>query len=189
MLNTCAFFFAMGQTPSMSRYYHQMTDFVATKRNNFRRSARNTAAHMDDNTKRVITINRGPQATKFVKNRISTSKYSVLTFLPKFLFEQFRKYSNIFFLCIAVLQVKCATWFDGMVAFVLANSGCLSNRPIYHCCSSINYSLLCSSERNYRRRGTLLIPNKLLFFFLNPRALIWTRNGIFKTVQWIIDVS
>ncbi|CAF4459648.1 unnamed protein product, partial [Adineta steineri] len=34
----------------------------------------------------------------------STSKYSFISFLPKFLFEQFRKYSNIFFLCIAVLQ-------------------------------------------------------------------------------------
>lgn len=29
---------------------------------------------------------------------------SVLTFIPSFLFEQFRRYSNIFFLLIALLQ-------------------------------------------------------------------------------------
>lgn len=39
----------------------------------------------------------------------STAKYSFLTFLPKFLFEQFRKYANIFFLFISLLQVKI-TW-------------------------------------------------------------------------------
>jgi len=41
---------------------------------------------------------------KFCSNKIHTSKYNVLTFLPKFLFEQFRRYSNIFFLIIALLQ-------------------------------------------------------------------------------------
>ncbi|KAK7479211.1 hypothetical protein BaRGS_00029555, partial [Batillaria attramentaria] len=33
-----------------------------------------------------------------------TAKYNFLTFLPKFLFEQFRKYANIFFLFIALTQ-------------------------------------------------------------------------------------
>lgn len=41
---------------------------------------------------------------KFCSNRISTAKYNLFTFLPKFLFEQFRRYSNIFFLVIALLQ-------------------------------------------------------------------------------------
>lgn len=35
----------------------------------------------------------------------STGKYTIITFLPKFLFEQFRRYANIFFLFIALLQV------------------------------------------------------------------------------------
>lgn len=56
--------------------------------------------------KRTLTLNAGPQSTRFISNRISTSKYSALTFLPKFLFEQFRKYSNIFFLSIVVFQVN-----------------------------------------------------------------------------------
>ncbi|MCP4700073.1 MAG: hypothetical protein GY862_24955 [Gammaproteobacteria bacterium] len=36
----------------------------------------------------------------------STAKYNVLTFLPRFLFEQFRRYANVFFLIIALLQAS-----------------------------------------------------------------------------------
>ncbi|GFV88598.1 phospholipid-transporting ATPase IA [Trichonephila clavipes] len=52
---------------------------------------------------RVIHLN-ALQKQKFCINRISTAKYNVFSFLPKFLFEQFRRYSNIFFLFIALLQ-------------------------------------------------------------------------------------
>ncbi|KAG8188801.1 hypothetical protein JTE90_009192 [Oedothorax gibbosus] len=52
---------------------------------------------------RVIHLN-AQQKQKFGNNRISTAKYNVFSFLPKFLFEQFRRYSNIFFLFIALLQ-------------------------------------------------------------------------------------
>ena len=38
--------------------------------------------------------------------RCSTAKYSPLLFLPKFLYEQFRRYANLFFLLIAILQVR-----------------------------------------------------------------------------------
>ena len=40
----------------------------------------------------------------FLDNSITTAKYNILSFLPKFLFEQFRRYSNIFFLFIALMQ-------------------------------------------------------------------------------------
>ncbi|KAH9282797.1 Phospholipid-transporting ATPase IA [Echinococcus granulosus] len=52
---------------------------------------------------RVIFINEFNE-TKFCNNSISTGKYSLLTFVPKFLFEQFRKYANIFFLLVALFQ-------------------------------------------------------------------------------------
>jgi phospholipid-translocating ATPase len=38
-------------------------------------------------------------------NRVVTSKYTLLNFLPKNLFEQFRRLANFYFLCIAVIQV------------------------------------------------------------------------------------
>ncbi|CAL8076966.1 unnamed protein product [Calicophoron daubneyi] len=52
---------------------------------------------------RVVKMN-GTQPTNYCRNRISTAKYNIFTFLPKFLFEQFRRYANIFFLIIALLQ-------------------------------------------------------------------------------------
>ncbi|XP_063045834.1 phospholipid-transporting ATPase IA isoform X2 [Engraulis encrasicolus] len=52
---------------------------------------------------RLIYINQ-PQFTKFCSNRVSTAKYNVLTFLPRFLYSQFRRAANSFFLFIALLQ-------------------------------------------------------------------------------------
>ena len=40
----------------------------------------------------------------FRSNRISTAKYNIFSFIPKFLFEQFRRYANCFFLAIGLLQ-------------------------------------------------------------------------------------
>ncbi|KAH6937135.1 hypothetical protein HPB50_025756 [Hyalomma asiaticum] len=59
--------------------------------------------HHDSGEHRTIYIN-APQKHKFCSNAISTAKYNVLSFLPKFLFEQFRRYANVFFLFIALLQ-------------------------------------------------------------------------------------
>ncbi|XP_065017637.1 phospholipid-transporting ATPase 3-like isoform X2 [Musa acuminata AAA Group] len=41
---------------------------------------------------------------RFKSNSISTTKYSVLTFLPKGLFEQFRRVANLYFLMISILS-------------------------------------------------------------------------------------
>jgi phospholipid-transporting ATPase len=55
---------------------------------------------------RIIYLNNPPaNATgKYVSNHVSTAKYNVATFLPKFLYEQFSKYANLFFLFTAGLQ-------------------------------------------------------------------------------------
>ncbi|KAJ9299710.1 hypothetical protein DTO271G3_2594 [Paecilomyces variotii] len=55
---------------------------------------------------RVILLNNPPAnaANKYVDNHVSTAKYNIITFIPKFLFEQFSKYANLFFLFTAVLQ-------------------------------------------------------------------------------------
>uniref|UniRef100_A0AC34FA08 Phospholipid-transporting ATPase n=1 Tax=Panagrolaimus sp. ES5 TaxID=591445 RepID=A0AC34FA08_9BILA len=53
---------------------------------------------------RHIKVNTELQTRKFCSNEISTCKYNAISFLPRFLLEQFRRYSNIFFLVIALLQ-------------------------------------------------------------------------------------
>ncbi|KAK3671974.1 aminophospholipid translocase [Recurvomyces mirabilis] len=55
---------------------------------------------------RIIHLNNPPanHANKYVDNHVSTTKYNVATFLPKFLYEQFSKSANIFFLFTAILQ-------------------------------------------------------------------------------------
>lgn len=55
---------------------------------------------------RIIHLNNPPanSANKYVDNHISTAKYNIATFLPKFLFEQFSKFANLFFLFTAALQ-------------------------------------------------------------------------------------
>ncbi|KAI9166794.1 putative phospholipid-transporting ATPase DRS2 [Paramyrothecium foliicola] len=55
---------------------------------------------------RIIHLNNPPAnaTNKYVDNHISTAKYNFATFLPKFLFEQFSKFANIFFLFTAALQ-------------------------------------------------------------------------------------
>ncbi|CAZ80236.1 unnamed protein product [Tuber melanosporum] len=55
---------------------------------------------------RVIHLNnpRANAVGKYVDNHISTAKYNIATFIPKFLYEQFSKYANLFFLFTAALQ-------------------------------------------------------------------------------------
>ena len=55
---------------------------------------------------RIIYLNNPPanSQNRYVDNHVSTAKYNVATFLPKFLFEQFSKYANLFFLFTAALQ-------------------------------------------------------------------------------------
>ena len=40
----------------------------------------------------------------YKSNKISTSKYNCITFLPKNLWEQFHKLANVYFLILAILQ-------------------------------------------------------------------------------------
>ncbi|KAJ2232276.1 aminophospholipid translocase, partial [Coemansia sp. RSA 485] len=58
-----------------------------------------------DNFRTVHIGNRESNAQfKYKHNRVSTAKYNFLTFLPKFLFEQFSKYANVFFLFTGCIQ-------------------------------------------------------------------------------------
>lgn len=47
----------------------------------------------------------------FQDNRIYTSKYNILTFLPINLFEQFQRVANAYFLFLLILQVMFKLYF------------------------------------------------------------------------------
>ncbi|KAG0019775.1 hypothetical protein BGZ81_009610 [Podila clonocystis] len=47
----------------------------------------------------------GVPKTTYGSNRINTAKYTALSFLPKNLFEQFRRVANMFFLFMAIIQL------------------------------------------------------------------------------------
>ncbi|XP_038848421.1 phospholipid-transporting ATPase IA [Salvelinus namaycush] len=79
-------------SPQLPRY--EKTEDTAT-------SAKTSLADQED--ARLIFLNQ-PQFTKFCSNHVSTAKYNVLTFLPRFLYSQFRRAANSFFLFIALLQ-------------------------------------------------------------------------------------
>lgn len=60
----------------------------------------------NDGQPRTIYINNKElnAQQKYISNSVSTAKYNVLTFLPKFLYEEFSKSANVFFLFISGIQ-------------------------------------------------------------------------------------
>ncbi|KAL8122873.1 putative phospholipid-transporting ATPase 4 [Apium graveolens] len=64
---------------------------------------------------------------KYVSNYISTTKYNIITFLPKATFEQFRRVANVYFLLAAILSLTPVTPFSAVsmiapLAFVVGLS-------------------------------------------------------------------
>ena len=57
-------------------------------------------------------LQRGPHSKHNRNNAIKTTKYSVWSFIPKNLFEQFHRLANIYFLIIVILN-----WFPQINAF------------------------------------------------------------------------
>lgn len=55
---------------------------------------------------RLIHINNSDHATHFCNNAVVTSKYTVKGFIPKNIWEQFRRISNCYFLLISILQLS-----------------------------------------------------------------------------------
>ncbi|CAH0553187.1 unnamed protein product [Brassicogethes aeneus] len=71
-----------------------------------RRSFMGNRTHIVDNQRRIRANDKPFNAQfKYASNYIKTSKYSVLTFLPLNLFEQFQRLANFYFLCLLVLQL------------------------------------------------------------------------------------
>ena len=98
-------------TPIMSTTLNEDPVYVPAKKEGWF-GTKNQLKH-DNEENRVVPVNfdisnLNPDEISagdfFCSNRIRTSKYTALTFLPKNLFEQFHRVSNIYFLIIAVLN-------------------------------------------------------------------------------------
>uniref|UniRef100_A0A8C6RR75 Phospholipid-transporting ATPase n=1 Tax=Nannospalax galili TaxID=1026970 RepID=A0A8C6RR75_NANGA len=86
------------------------------------------------NKKKLIEVERVVKANdreyneqfQYTDNRIHTSKYNILTFLPINLFEQFQRVANAYFLFLLILQlipeISSLTWFTTIVPLVLVVS-------------------------------------------------------------------
>ncbi|KLO12310.1 phospholipid-translocating P-type ATPase [Schizopora paradoxa] len=46
----------------------------------------------------------GEPIARYVRNKVRTSKYTIITFIPRNLYEQFRRVANLFFLALVVIQ-------------------------------------------------------------------------------------
>ncbi|XP_020292999.1 phospholipid-transporting ATPase ID isoform X5 [Pseudomyrmex gracilis] len=68
--------------------------------------SRSATRPMQETERRIRANNREYNSQfNYANNYIKTSKYSVLTFLPLNLFEQFQRLANFYFLCLLVLQM------------------------------------------------------------------------------------
>lgn len=68
-------------------------------------SFKNIDENMPNGPRQIYVMDHASNAPfKYYGNYISTTKYNVATFLPKFLFEQFSKYANLFFLFTSIIQ-------------------------------------------------------------------------------------
>ncbi|KDR79373.1 hypothetical protein GALMADRAFT_93264 [Galerina marginata CBS 339.88] len=47
----------------------------------------------------------GEPKVRYVRNKVRTTKYTLITFIPKNLYEQFRRVANLFFLSLVILQL------------------------------------------------------------------------------------
>ncbi|XP_068732876.1 LOW QUALITY PROTEIN: phospholipid-transporting ATPase IF-like [Montipora capricornis] len=69
--------------------------------------------HYEDEWRTVYVLNKYPsdepdvevKQKRYADNVIVTAKYTILNFIPKNLFEQFRRIANFYFLCIGVIQL------------------------------------------------------------------------------------
>ncbi|XP_046552884.1 phospholipid-transporting ATPase IF-like isoform X2 [Haliotis rubra] len=65
---------------------------------------------------RTVFVGNRPPSTedvfvpeKYIDNRVISSKYTLWNFLPKNLFEQFRRVANFYFLCVGIIQLLIDT--------------------------------------------------------------------------------
>ncbi|KAF8628303.1 hypothetical protein AX17_006006 [Amanita inopinata Kibby_2008] len=86
-----------------------------------RRTRSDTVSSLAPSTKEIpgsrrnVYVNHPPSAmevdqygeplARYVRNKVRTTKYTIITFIPKNLYEQFRRVANLFFFSLVILQL------------------------------------------------------------------------------------
>jgi phospholipid-translocating P-type ATPase (flippase) len=115
---------------------------------------------------RTIYVNN-PLANKpfkYKKNNISTTKYNLITFLPKNLFEQFTRLANLYFLFIAILQFIPNLSPTGKLTTILP----LALVLIFSACKD--------AYEDYKRRVSDYVTNY--------RKVLVLKEGRFEETKW-----
>ncbi|KAG7273934.1 hypothetical protein CRUP_011070, partial [Coryphaenoides rupestris] len=148
-----------------------------------------------DATARAIHLNQ-PQITKFCDNHVSTTKYGVLTFLPRFLYEQIRRAANAFFLFIALMQqipdVSPTGRYTTLVPliFILTVAGIKEIIEDYSVeeLKTLSGRLECEGPNRhlYDFTGTLRLEN-LNAASLGPDQVL-LRGAQLRNTQWVVGI-
>ncbi|KFO99330.1 putative phospholipid-transporting ATPase IA, partial [Calypte anna] len=122
----------------------------------------------DQEELRTIFINQ-PQLTKFCNNHVSTAKYNIITFLPRFLYSQFRRAANAFFLFIALLQeLTDQTKITEIMAHVVP---CVLFLPSLQMCQEVDTPIL--DQKRHKADNAV-----------NKKQTQVLRNGAWEIVHW-----
>ena len=71
-----------------------------------RKVAKRRQVYLNASLPRFELKKNGDPKRIYPRNKVRTSKYTPLTFLPRFLYEQFRRIANVYFLILIVLQIR-----------------------------------------------------------------------------------
>ncbi|XP_004236954.1 putative phospholipid-transporting ATPase 9 [Solanum lycopersicum] len=100
----------------------------------------------------------------YVGNYVSTTKYSSATFLPKSLFEQFRRVANFYFLVIAILSFTPLTPYSPATAVI----------PLV---IVIGVTMLKEGIEDWQRKQQDIEMN-------NRKVKVHQENGVFNQTEW-----
>ncbi|XP_077244046.1 putative phospholipid-transporting ATPase 9 [Tasmannia lanceolata] len=104
------------------------------------------------------------QIRTYSANYVSTTKYNLATFIPKSLFEQFRRVANMYFLlvgCLAFTPLAPYTAVSAIIPLIVV----------------IGASMVKEAIEDWRRREQDIEVN-------NRKVKVHTSNGIFDNIEW-----
>lgn len=115
---------------------------------------------------------------KYPNNYISTTKYNVVTFLPKALFEQFRRVANLYFLLAAILSATSLAPFSSVS--MIAPLGFV-----------IGVSMIKEAVEDWSRflQVCLRIFNDLLIHFLSSKFFLFHSTFYKKLLLELLERS